>query len=95
MELARSRDRGRNQEVHLTDDEYDDFSDLLRAITLERHKIKEAMGFALDNAEASKDIVQVLVESLTLKETPAHKVAGAGKRDLAQATSRAAHSRPL
>jgi U2-associated protein SR140 len=27
------------------------------------------MGFALDNAEASKDIVQVLTESLKLKET--------------------------
>ncbi|KAI3472971.1 hypothetical protein Pfo_029396 [Paulownia fortunei] len=43
---------------------------MLRALTLERSQIKEAMGFALDNADAAGEVVEVLTESLTLKETP-------------------------
>jgi U2-associated protein SR140 len=42
---------------------------MLRALTLERSQIREAMGFALDNAEAAGEVVEVLTESLTLKET--------------------------
>ncbi|KAF0900461.1 hypothetical protein E2562_032069 [Oryza meyeriana var. granulata] len=54
----------------LTDSQRDEFEDMLRALTLERSQIKEAMGFALDNADAAGEIVEVLAESLTLKETP-------------------------
>ncbi|KAF2313037.1 hypothetical protein GH714_008847 [Hevea brasiliensis] len=54
----------------LTDPERDEFEDMLRGLTLERSQIKEAMGFALDNADAAGEIVEVLTESLTLKETP-------------------------
>ncbi|KVH95613.1 CID domain-containing protein [Cynara cardunculus var. scolymus] len=54
----------------LTDAQRDEFEDMLRALTLERTLIKEAMGFALDNADAAGEIVEVLTESLTLKETP-------------------------
>ncbi|KAK4491032.1 hypothetical protein RD792_001753 [Penstemon davidsonii] len=54
----------------LTDAQRDEFEDMLRALTLERSQIKEAMGFALDNAEAAGEVVEVLTESLTLKETP-------------------------
>ncbi|KAL3844071.1 hypothetical protein ACJIZ3_001474 [Penstemon smallii] len=54
----------------LTDPQRDEFEDMLRALTLERSQIKEAMGFALDNAEAAGEVVEVLTESLTLKETP-------------------------
>ncbi|PIN17905.1 putative splicing regulator [Handroanthus impetiginosus] len=54
----------------LTDAQRDEFEDMLRALTLERSQIKEAMGFALDNADAAGEIVEVLTESLTLKETP-------------------------
>ncbi|KAK8461598.1 hypothetical protein SEVIR_1G062500v4 [Setaria viridis] len=43
---------------------------MLRSLSLERSQIKEAMGFALDNADAAGEIVEVLTESLTLKETP-------------------------
>ncbi|KAH0648064.1 hypothetical protein KY285_033312 [Solanum tuberosum] len=43
---------------------------MLRSLTLERSQIKEAMGFALDNADAAGEVVEVLTESLTLKETP-------------------------
>ncbi|KAG8375418.1 hypothetical protein BUALT_Bualt10G0098000 [Buddleja alternifolia] len=54
----------------LTDSQRDEFEDMLRALTLERNQIKEAMGFALDNADAAGEVVEVLTESLTLKETP-------------------------
>nr|CAD1840232.1 unnamed protein product [Ananas comosus var. bracteatus] len=54
----------------LTDSQRDEFEDMLRALTLERSQIKEAMGFSLDNADAAGEIVEVLTESLTLKETP-------------------------
>uniref|UniRef100_A0A7N0URI8 CID domain-containing protein n=1 Tax=Kalanchoe fedtschenkoi TaxID=63787 RepID=A0A7N0URI8_KALFE len=65
---------GRNKRVEvertLTDPQRDDLEDMLRALTLERIQIKEAMAFALDNADAAGEIVEVLTESLTLKETP-------------------------
>ncbi|KAK4485837.1 hypothetical protein RD792_008484, partial [Penstemon davidsonii] len=54
----------------LTDAQRDEFEDMLRSLTLERSQIKEAMGFALDNADAAGEVVEVLTESLTLKETP-------------------------
>ncbi|XP_022888675.1 protein RRC1-like isoform X1 [Olea europaea var. sylvestris] len=54
----------------LTDAQRDEFEDMLRAMTLERSQIKEAMGFSLDNADAAGEVVEVLTESLTLKETP-------------------------
>ncbi|RWR75859.1 protein RRC1-like protein isoform X1 [Cinnamomum micranthum f. kanehirae] len=54
----------------LTDSQRDEFEDMLRALTLERSQIKDAMGFSLDNADAAGEVVEVLTESLTLKETP-------------------------
>ncbi|XP_073122439.1 protein RRC1 isoform X1 [Henckelia pumila] len=54
----------------LTDAQRDEFEDMLRGLTLERSLIKDAMGFALDNADAAGEIVEVLTESMTLKETP-------------------------
>lgn len=41
----------------LTDPQRDEFEDMLRALTLERNQIKEAMGFALDNADAAGEVV--------------------------------------
>ncbi|RID59484.1 LOW QUALITY PROTEIN: hypothetical protein BRARA_F02709 [Brassica rapa] len=63
--------RSRREEVErtLTDPQRDEFEDMLRALTLERSQIKEAIGFALDNADAAEEVVEVLTESLTLKET--------------------------
>ncbi|EPS61032.1 hypothetical protein M569_13768, partial [Genlisea aurea] len=57
-------------ECTLTDSQRDEFEDMLRALTLERSLIKDAMGFALDNADAAGEVVEVLTDSLTLKETP-------------------------
>nr|XP_043627779.1 protein RRC1-like isoform X2 [Erigeron canadensis] len=67
---AAGRSRRVETERTLTDAQRDEFEDMLRALTLERIQIKEAMGFALDNADAAGEIVEVLTESLTLKETP-------------------------
>ncbi|KAI7727573.1 hypothetical protein M8C21_010974 [Ambrosia artemisiifolia] len=61
--FAAGRSRRVEAERTLTDAQRDEFEDMLRALTLERTQIKEAMGFALDNADAAG-------ESLTLKETP-------------------------
>ncbi|GMI88479.1 reduced red-light responses in cry1cry2 background 1 [Hibiscus trionum] len=67
---AAGRSRRLEPERTLTDPQRDEFEDMLRALTLERSQIKEAMGFALDNADAAGEIVEVVTESLTLKETP-------------------------
>uniref|UniRef100_A0A452YNZ6 CID domain-containing protein n=1 Tax=Aegilops tauschii subsp. strangulata TaxID=200361 RepID=A0A452YNZ6_AEGTS len=67
--FAAGRSRRAEVERTLTDSQRDEFEDMLRALTLERSQIKEAMGFALDNADAAGEIVEVLAESLTLKET--------------------------
>ncbi|KAM0874217.1 hypothetical protein ACQ4PT_037537 [Festuca glaucescens] len=68
--FAAGRSRRVEVERTLTDTQRDEFEDMLRALTLERTQIKAAMGFALDNADAAGEIVEVLAESLTLKETP-------------------------
>ncbi|KAF2534991.1 hypothetical protein F2Q68_00018875 [Brassica cretica] len=41
----------------LTDPQRDEFEDMLRALTLERSQIKEAMGFALDNVDAAGEVL--------------------------------------
>lgn len=68
--FAAGRSRRVDQERSLTENQRDEFEDMLRALTLERNQIKEAMGFSLDNADAAGEVVEVLTESLTLKETP-------------------------
>ncbi|KAL9265351.1 RRC1-like protein [Drosera capensis] len=68
--FAAGRSRRLEPERTLTDPQRDQFEDMLRALTLERNQIKQAMGFALDNSDAAGEVVEVLTESLTLKETP-------------------------
>lgn len=67
--FAAGKSRRADFERTLTDPQRDEFEDMLRALTLERKQIKEAMGFCLDNADAAGEIVEILTESLTLKET--------------------------
>ena len=43
----------------LTDLQRDEFEDMLRALTLERSQIKEAMGFSLDNADAAGEVLLI------------------------------------
>jgi U2-associated protein SR140 len=68
--FAAGKGRRMDQERTLTEGQRDEFEDMLRALTLERSQIREAMGFALNNSEAAGEVVEVLTESLTLKETP-------------------------
>jgi hypothetical protein len=49
-------DQRMDQERALTDSQRDEFEDMLRALTLERSQIREAMGFALDNSEAAGEV---------------------------------------
>jgi len=58
------------REVTLTDPEYDELSDILRSLTISRADIAKGMAFALDHADAGKEIVQTIAESLTLDSTP-------------------------
>lgn len=44
-------------ERSLTDAQRDEFEDMLRALSLERSQIKEAMGFSLDNADAAGEVI--------------------------------------
>eukprot|EP00240_Pyramimonas_obovata_P002804 CAMPEP_0118921002 /NCGR_PEP_ID=MMETSP1169-20130426/411_1 /TAXON_ID=36882 /ORGANISM="Pyramimonas obovata, Strain CCMP722" /LENGTH=760 /DNA_ID=CAMNT_0006861649 /DNA_START=161 /DNA_END=2439 /DNA_ORIENTATION=+ len=54
----------------LTDDEADEFEDMLRSLSMERADIRRGMAFALEHSHAAQDVVETLVESLTLTETP-------------------------
>eukprot|EP01018_Ginkgo_biloba_P011392 Gb_39882 [translate_table: standard] len=67
---AAGRRRWVDQVRPLADSQRDEFEDMLQALTLERSQIKEVMGFALDNADAARVVVELITESLTLKETP-------------------------
>ncbi|KAE8677809.1 hypothetical protein F3Y22_tig00111495pilonHSYRG00018 [Hibiscus syriacus] len=72
---AAGRSRRLEPERTLTDPLRDEFEDMLRALTLERSQIKEAMGFTLDNADAAgekiyrdrnnvQDLVVMLIDHL-------------------------------
>ena len=54
----------------LRDEEFSDLQRLLQNISCSRSKIKRCMGFALDYAECSGDIVDLIKESLLVDETP-------------------------
>ncbi len=41
----------------------------MKELTLERQKIKEAMGFALEHADTSTEVVQVIADWLTVEAT--------------------------
>ena len=71
-------DRDRDRRGHgssrrrdqLSDNERDIFEDMLRTLTAERESIGDAMVFALGRAEAAKEIVEVVTESLCILQTP-------------------------
>ena len=54
----------------ITDRQRDIFEDMLRRLTQENSDIGDAMVHCLQHAHLAKDLVQILVEALTLKETP-------------------------
>ncbi|GMF25395.1 unnamed protein product [Phytophthora lilii] len=57
--MERGRERNR-----LSDEDYDDFKELLNELTLERESVKKTMGFALDNSEAAVDLVNIILDSI-------------------------------
>ncbi|GJX90160.1 hypothetical protein Tco_0343486, partial [Tanacetum coccineum] len=54
--FAAGRSRHVETEHTLIDAQIDEFEDMMRALTLERIQIKEAMGFALDNVDVAREI---------------------------------------
>ncbi|KAG7394810.1 U2 snRNP-associated SURP domain-containing protein [Phytophthora boehmeriae] len=63
-QIARARDVERGRERNrLSNDDYEDFKELLGELTLERESVKKTMGFALDNSEAAVDLVNIILES--------------------------------
>eukprot|EP01127_Copromyxa_protea_P000440 TRINITY_DN1035_c0_g2_i5.p1 TRINITY_DN1035_c0_g2~~TRINITY_DN1035_c0_g2_i5.p1 ORF type:complete len:403 (+),score=97.96 TRINITY_DN1035_c0_g2_i5:428-1636(+) len=54
----------------LADEARDHLEGLLRALTIERSSIREAMGVALDHSESAPEIVEILTDSLTILKTP-------------------------
>lgn len=62
--MAQDKDRP------LSELQRDRFEDLLRGLTAERKDVRDAMVFALDNAESASEVVEILTEALTLPETP-------------------------
>lgn len=57
----------------LSDSKRDRLEDLLRNLTPERTKIREAMIFCIDHAEAAEEVVECIAESLSIVETPLYK----------------------
>jgi len=49
------------------------FMSMLRQLSTVRYSIREGMAFCLDRAEFAQEITEILVESLTLANTGAHK----------------------
>ncbi|KAH3760426.1 U2-associated protein [Pelomyxa schiedti] len=66
---SRSSNRSRGKKG-LRGTQRDHFENLLRGLTVDRMKICEAMAFALDNAEAAQEIVDIITESLIILATP-------------------------
>lgn len=58
---------------HLSASDSAFLSQLLRAVTPEKEAIRDLMGWALDHAESSRDVVDTICESLTIEGTPVGK----------------------
>lgn len=46
---------------------------MLNSITTERKSIGEAMIFCIENAEKSEEIIKIIIDSLSIKDTPLSK----------------------
>jgi U2-associated protein SR140 len=54
----------------LSDEEAEELMQLVRAATLDKDSIKIAMEFAISRAAQAEEVIEILVESLSLPETP-------------------------
>lgn len=57
-------------ERELSQSQRDEFEDMLRSLTVDRASIRDGMAFALDNADAAREVADTLAEALSLEETP-------------------------
>jgi U2-associated protein SR140 len=74
-ERARERDsdgRARILDGQLSNRQLDDLHEMLRALKVERKSIEEGMMFCLDHSEAADEVIDALVESLTLSAADSH-----------------------
>ncbi len=67
------QEKREKRKVRLTDEQYAEFKSILQNLDTRRASVEAAMGFVLDVAEASEDVVQIITQSLTLVETPVPK----------------------
>lgn len=65
----------------LSDEDADEFENMLRHLNDSRQAIKEAMGFALDNSEASEEVRHAVGQPCTRQLVPT-TTAGAGLLDV-------------
>lgn len=65
--------RGPSKHPRLRERDRDELEDILRGLTLQRESIANAMMFALEHSKEAADVVSIIVESLTLDETPVPK----------------------
>lgn len=71
---TREEERGfkTNKQI-LSEHESSILMELLRGVTTQRSSVRECMAFCLDHSEQSKEVVEIIAESLTLNETPIQK----------------------
>lgn len=64
-QIERERKKKQSREKRLLcSEDYDDWLDIVRRVTLSREDVKSAMGFAMDNAECAEDVLAVLLAGL-------------------------------
>ena len=76
----KNADNGQKKEVDLKsaiglplrEDDFNELQGLLQELNCSREKVQRCMGFALDHAECSGDIIDVIKESLLVDETSIH-----------------------
>jgi hypothetical protein len=56
IEKAKAKRRGTAPKAYLGDEDHDFFVELLQSLSVDRESVKEAMGFALDNADAYEEV---------------------------------------
>ncbi|OQR92989.1 hypothetical protein ACHHYP_03032 [Achlya hypogyna] len=66
LAAARDKEEGRHRN-QLDSDDYDDFCELLEAVSLERDAICDVMAFALDHSECAADIVAIVAKAFRIE----------------------------
>ena len=92
------RSSGGHGGPHLSPSDSTFLAQLLRSVTPEKTAIRDLMGWALDHAESSRDVVDIICESLTLEDTPvgkkiARSVSGASRSARGQRQAQRVHRR--